>query len=77
MATGSVPTPAWAGLPRQSFHQLRHGYATLMLEAGEELANVSKVLGHSTFATSVDFYGHLTPTISRKAADRMRGILAG
>jgi integrase len=68
---------ARAGLPRQPFHQLRHGFATLMLEAGEELANVSKVLGHSTYATSVDFYGHLTPTISRRAASRMRDILAG
>src|SRR3982751_4214305 len=35
------------GLPRQRFHDLRHGYATLMLEAGVDLAVVSKSLGHS------------------------------
>ena len=30
------------GLPRQRFHDLRHAYATLMLEDGEELAVVSR-----------------------------------
>lgn len=68
---------ARAGLPRRPFHQLRHGFATLLLESGEELANISKVLGHSTFTTTVDFYGHLTPEVSRRAADRMRKILSG
>lgn len=68
---------ASAGMPRRTFHQLRHGFATLLLENGEELANISKALGHSTFTTTVDFYGHLTPGISRRAADRMGAILAG
>ena len=66
-----------AGLPRQPFHHLRHAYATLQLEAGEELANVSKVLGHADLSTTADLYAHLTPTIARRAADRMDGILAG
>ena len=35
-------------------------------------ANVSKLLGHSSLATTADFYGHLTPKISRRASDRMR-----
>ena len=66
-----------AGLPRRSFHQLRHAYATLLLESGEELASISKVLGRSTFATTVDFYGHPTPGVSRRAADKMGKILWG
>lgn len=33
---------ARAGLPRQRFHDLRHAYATLTLEAGEDLAMVSR-----------------------------------
>ena len=37
-----------AGIPRQPFHQLRHACATLLLESGEELANISKLLGHSS-----------------------------
>ena len=66
-----------AGIPRQPFHQLRHACATLLLESGEELANISKLLGHSSLATTADFYGHLTPGISRRASDRMVEILAG
>ena len=66
-----------AGLPSQPFHHLRHAYATLQLEGGEELANVSKVLGHSDLGTTADLYAHLTPAIARRAADRMETILAG
>jgi len=66
-----------AGLPSQPFHHLRHAYATLQLEGGEELANVSKVLGHADLSTTADLYAHLTPAIARRAADRMDGILAG
>ena len=66
-----------AGLPRQPFHHLRHAYATFQLEAGEELANVSKILGHSDLSTTADLYAHLTPTTQRRAADRMDAILAG
>ena len=33
---------ARAGLPRQRFHDLRHAYATLMIEDGEELASFSR-----------------------------------
>ena len=66
-----------AGIPRQPFHQLRHACATLLLENGEELANISKLLGHSSLATTADFYGHLTPAIGRRAAEKMGAILAG
>jgi integrase len=66
-----------AGLPRQPFHHLRHAYATLQLEGGEELANVSKVLGHADLSTTANLYAHLTPAIARRAADRMDSILAG
>ena len=69
---GSVGTPLGArnvtralhatlsrlGLPRQRFHDLRHAYATLMLEDGEELAVVSRSLGHSQLSTTADVYAH-------------------
>jgi integrase len=64
-----------AGLPRQRFHDLRHAYATLMLEAGEELAVVSRSLGHSNLSTTADVYAHLTRTMQDRSAARMDGIL--
>ncbi len=64
------------GLPRQRFHDLRHAFATLMIEGGEDLAVVSRILGHSTIATTADVYAHLTPAMLDRAAERMDGILS-
>ena len=66
---------ARAGLRRQRFHDLRHACATLLLEQGEELGVVSKILGHSNVATTADVYAHLTPAMAQRAAERLDGIL--
>jgi hypothetical protein len=66
---------ARAGLLRQPFHHLRHAYATLMLEDGEELIVVSRSLGHSTISTTADVYAHVTPATLQRSAERMDGIL--
>jgi integrase len=65
------------GLPRQRFHDLRHAFATLMIEASEDLGAVSRILGHADFATTADVYAHLTPATLDRAADRMDAILNG
>jgi integrase len=65
------------GLPRQRFHDLRHAFATLMIESGEDLGVVSRILGHADFATTADVYAHLTPAMLDHAAKRMDGILSG
>ncbi len=65
-----------AGLRRQRFHDLRHAYTVLMLEAGEELSVVSRTLGHANLSTTADIYGGLSLAMGMKAADRMDGILA-
>lgn len=64
-----------AGLPRQRFHDLRHCFATLHLEAGEELLVVSRALGHSTISTTADVYANVTPAMLERTAERMDGIL--
>jgi integrase len=64
-----------AGLPHQRFHDLRHAYATLMIENGEDLAVVSRSLGHADLSTTADVYAHLTPAILQRSADRMDAIL--
>ena len=65
------------GLPRQRFHDLRHAFATLMVESGEDLGVVSRILGHADFATTADVYAHLTPAMLDRAAERMETILSG
>ena len=68
---------ARAGLPRQRFHDLRHAAATLLIEAGEDLGVVSRILGHSTVTLTLNTYGHLTDRMTERAAARMDAILEG
>jgi site-specific recombinase XerD len=56
---------------------LRHAYATLLLEAGADLDEVSRGLGHSSIATTANVYGHLTDSMRQRVAERMEAILGG
>ena len=63
-----------AGLPHIRFHDLRHGYATLMLERGVDMKTVSERMGHSSIQITMDLYGHVTPRMRTKATDVMDNI---
>ena len=39
-------------------HDLRHTYASLLIQQGESLAYVRDQLGHSSIQVTVDIYGH-------------------
>lgn len=43
------------------FHDLRHTYATWLLESGVPLWKVSKLLGHGSINITADIYGHAVP----------------
>lgn len=70
-----VRAQARAGVRRQRFHDMRHAFATLLLEAGEELAVISKMLGHADYSTTVDVYSHLSAERSKVAAARIDALL--
>ena len=50
-------------------------FAILRLEQGEELAVVSRILGHASITTTANVYGHLSDAMLRRAADRTEVIL--
>ncbi len=50
-----------AGLRKITFHDLRHTYATLRLQKGDNLPDVSKQLGHSDIRTTSQVYYHWMP----------------
>ena len=60
-----------AGLRRIRFHDLRHTFASLLIQNGESLAYVKEQLGHSTIKLTVDVYGHLVPGANREAVNRL------
>jgi integrase len=56
---------------RMRFHDLRHTFASLLLEQGESPAYVRDQMGHSSIKITVDVYGHLVPGGNRQAVDRL------
>lgn len=54
------------GLPPIRFHDLRHTYATFMLQKGVNPKIVSTVLGHSSVSVTLDIYSH--PDVRMQAA---------
>jgi integrase len=53
------PTLKAAELPRIRFHDLRHTYASLLIEQGENIKYIQTQLGHSKPSTTLNVYAHL------------------
>jgi integrase len=62
---------AKAELRRVRFHDLRHTFASLLLQNGESPTYVKEQMGHSSIQVTVDVYGHLIPGANRQAVDRL------
>ncbi len=60
-----------AELRRVRFHDLRHTFASLLLQNGESPAYVKEQMGHFSIQVTVDIYGHLIPGANRQAVDRL------
>lgn len=65
---------AKAGLRRLRLHDLRHTFASLLIQNGESLAYVRDQLGHTSIKTTVDIYGHLVPGANREAVNRLPSL---
>lgn len=65
------PLLARLGLPEMRFHDLRHAFASLMLSQGTRVDLVSKMLGHSKPATTLNIYAHLMPGDQEEAVRRL------
>jgi integrase len=66
-----------AGLPTIRLHDLRHGYASLALQAGVHLKIASERLGHSSVTVTLDTYSHAIPGLQRDAAERVAALIPG
>jgi integrase len=85
---GSAIRPSWvtrrlpqlaekAGLPRLTPHSLRHGWATMALEAGVHPKVVADRLGHASVQITLDRYSHVTEGLDREAAETVANLIEG
>ena len=65
------------GLPRVTFHALRHTTATLALVAGVDARVVMELLGHSQISLTLNTYSHVIRAQKQDAAERMNALLTG
>jgi integrase len=72
-----VKALAKAGLRRIRIHDLRHTYASLLMQNGESPAYVRDQLGHHSIQVTVDIYGHLVLGGNKRAVDRLDDVSSG
>lgn len=62
-------------LPNVNIHGLRHTYATRLLELGEPIQSISKLLGHSSIELTQKIYAHVLESMKEKTVSRLDAIL--
>ena len=67
---------AAAGIADLRTHDLRHSYASTLVNAGFSLPIIGKLLGHSQVATTAK-YAHLYDDVERQATERAGAIISG
>jgi len=53
---------------KATFHALRHTHASMLIRAGVDVLTVSKRIGHSSPAITLNVYGHLMRGSDERAA---------
>jgi integrase len=64
-----------AGLPRITFHGLRHTWATMAMEKGIHTKVVSERLGHANISVTLDIYSKVRPAMDAHAAETVAADL--
>lgn len=61
--------------PESRVHDLRHTYAVLALQNGDDIKTVQHNLGHATAAFTLDVYGHVSEKMRTDSASRMQSYI--
>lgn len=56
------------------FHDLRHTYASLLVEQGAHPKEMAELMGHSSVQITLDRYSHLMPHMAAALAERMDAV---
>ena len=60
-----------AKIDRIRFHDLRHTYASIQIDLGENPKYIQNQMGHASINVTFDIYGHLIKTENKEAAKRL------
>ena len=63
-------------LPNLDLHELRHSHATLLLEAGVPISEISRRLGHVDIYITLSTYAHWLPENDKKASDAIAQVFS-
>ena len=63
------------GLPELHPHDLRHSYAVVSIENGDDIKTVQTNLGHATSSFTLDVYGHVSQRMHQQSAERMERFI--
>lgn len=66
-----------AGLKRIRFHDLRHTFASLMIESGCDPKTLQVIMGHSSIGVTMNTYAHLYSTAYERAAANLEALVSG
>lgn len=66
---------AQVGAPDACVHDLRHTFAVLSLQNGDDVKTVQGNLGHATAAFTLDVYGHVSERMKEDSAVRMQSFI--
>lgn len=60
------------GITDIRFHDLRHTFASLLIESNVSMKVIQELLGHSTITTSMDIYTHISDKTKEQAMELLR-----
>ena len=69
------PAVKKAGLKHIRFHDLRHTYASLLIEQGENIKYIQTQLGHSSPTITLNVYAHLLNKQNHESAKRLESTI--
>ena len=64
------------GMGNYTFHSLRHSFATISLENGDDIKTVQTNLGHYAASFTLKTYVHVSDQMQRNSAARMDALIA-
>ncbi len=65
-----------AGLDKIRFHDMRHTFSVLSLQAGVSIKAIQEALGHHTPAFTMEVYGHVNKQMKQEASEKIGKIVA-